>query len=216
MNALSTMLLIADTFVALCDEMPLKKVSISDIIERTGKNRKTFYYHFENKDCLIVDLPLRPRSGAQTPLPRKHARVRDRCDRLLRAVPLLHPAEVGRALARSRRVLRLRFAHVLEAKRNFYTRLSPTRTPTRCATTCTTCTCPRCWRHRPHLGEPLPAPGEHPVLGRVLHLRVSVLLHPQVRPARRRSADRAGRPFANIIHSSLEAQIKEAQLRRNL
>ena len=43
MNALSTMLLIADTFVALCDEMPLKKVSISDIIERTGKNRKTFY-----------------------------------------------------------------------------------------------------------------------------------------------------------------------------
>ena len=54
MNALSTMLLIADTFVALCDEMPLKKVSISDIIERTGKNRKTFYYHFENKDCLIT------------------------------------------------------------------------------------------------------------------------------------------------------------------
>ena len=34
--------------------MPLRKVSISDIVERTGKNRKTFYYHFENKDRLII------------------------------------------------------------------------------------------------------------------------------------------------------------------
>ena len=55
MNALSTMLLIADTFVELCDETPLKKVSISDIIERTGKNRKTFYYHFENIDALAQE-----------------------------------------------------------------------------------------------------------------------------------------------------------------
>lgn len=54
MNSLSTMLLIADAFVSLCDEMPLKKVSISDIVERTGKNRKTFYYHFENKEHLII------------------------------------------------------------------------------------------------------------------------------------------------------------------
>ena len=54
MNALSTMLLISDAFVELCDEMPLSKVSISDIVERTGKNRKTFYYHFENKDRLII------------------------------------------------------------------------------------------------------------------------------------------------------------------
>ena len=54
MNALSTMLLISDAFVELCDEMPLRKVSISDIVELTGKNRKTFYYHFENKDRLII------------------------------------------------------------------------------------------------------------------------------------------------------------------
>lgn len=53
-SALSTMLTFADAFVELCGEMPLKKVSISDIIERTGKNRKTFYYHFENKDHLII------------------------------------------------------------------------------------------------------------------------------------------------------------------
>ena len=53
-SALGTMLTFADAFVELCEETPLKKVSISDIIERTGKNRKTFYYHFENKDYLII------------------------------------------------------------------------------------------------------------------------------------------------------------------
>lgn len=51
---MSTMLTFVDAFVELCNEMPLRKVSISDIIERAGKNRKTFYYHFENKDHLII------------------------------------------------------------------------------------------------------------------------------------------------------------------
>ena len=32
MNALSTMLLISDAFVELCDEMPLRKVSILSLI----------------------------------------------------------------------------------------------------------------------------------------------------------------------------------------
>ena len=40
MNALNTMLLISDAFVSLCEEMPLRKVSISDIVAKTGKNRK--------------------------------------------------------------------------------------------------------------------------------------------------------------------------------
>ena len=53
MSAMNTMLLIVDAFVSLCDEMPLQKVSISDIVERTGKNRKTFYYHFVDKNYLI-------------------------------------------------------------------------------------------------------------------------------------------------------------------
>lgn len=54
MGSLGTALHIADTFVSLCDEMPLRKVSISDIIKQMGINRKTFYYHFENKDGLII------------------------------------------------------------------------------------------------------------------------------------------------------------------
>ena len=43
MRTLDTKLLIADALVELCATHPLKKVSISDIVERTGKNRKTFY-----------------------------------------------------------------------------------------------------------------------------------------------------------------------------
>jgi AcrR family transcriptional regulator len=54
MAPLDTKLLIAEAFVELCENMPLQKVSISDIVEKTGKNRKTFYYHFEDKGALIV------------------------------------------------------------------------------------------------------------------------------------------------------------------
>lgn len=37
MGTLDTKLLIADALVQLCEEQPLKKVSISDIVERTGQ-----------------------------------------------------------------------------------------------------------------------------------------------------------------------------------
>ena len=45
---------IAETFVDLCTQKPLEKVSISDIVSSTGNNRKTFYYHFENKENLVA------------------------------------------------------------------------------------------------------------------------------------------------------------------
>ena len=54
MGTFDTKLLISQALVDLCQEQPLKKVSISDIVERTGKNRKTFYYHFEDKNALII------------------------------------------------------------------------------------------------------------------------------------------------------------------
>ena len=54
MNALSTMLLISDAFVELCDDMPLPKVTIRDIVDPTGKNRKTFNYHIHKKNLLII------------------------------------------------------------------------------------------------------------------------------------------------------------------
>jgi AcrR family transcriptional regulator len=35
-------------------EHPLEKVSVSDVVEASGRNRKTFYYHFADKHALIV------------------------------------------------------------------------------------------------------------------------------------------------------------------
>lgn len=54
MNSFDTKYLIAKTFIELCDETSIQKVSISDIVKRTGKNRKTFYYHFDDKNSLIM------------------------------------------------------------------------------------------------------------------------------------------------------------------
>ena len=54
MSAFDTKYLIAKTFIDLCEESSIRKVSISDIIKKTGKNRKTFYYHFVDKNSLIM------------------------------------------------------------------------------------------------------------------------------------------------------------------
>lgn len=106
MNALSTMLLISDAFVELCDEMPLRKVSISDIVERTGKNRKTFYYHFENKDRLIIWI-FRYDMGQclKQHFSESVLLYDDDPEDPHLAIPLLYYSEVRRALARSRGVL---------------------------------------------------------------------------------------------------------------
>lgn len=54
MSSLNTMLLIAETFVALTDDAAPEKISVSDIVTASGKNRKTFYYHFIDKNYLIT------------------------------------------------------------------------------------------------------------------------------------------------------------------
>ena len=53
MSSENTVSLIAETFVALANEMPLEKISVSDIVARSHKNRKTFYYHFADKSALV-------------------------------------------------------------------------------------------------------------------------------------------------------------------
>jgi AcrR family transcriptional regulator len=53
MDTLDTKLKIVDALISFCNEVSLDKISISDIVRRTGVNRKTFYYHFEDKDDLI-------------------------------------------------------------------------------------------------------------------------------------------------------------------
>lgn len=51
---MNVLLSISQAFLELCEEKPLKKISVSDIVDKAGKNRKTFYYHFENKEHLII------------------------------------------------------------------------------------------------------------------------------------------------------------------
>lgn len=54
MSSLNTMLLIAETFVSLTESESPDKIAVSDIVAASGKNRKTFYYHFMDKNHLIA------------------------------------------------------------------------------------------------------------------------------------------------------------------
>ena len=54
MSSHDTKLLIAEAFVSLFEKTPLQKISVSDIVDASGINRKTFYYHFEDKNYLIT------------------------------------------------------------------------------------------------------------------------------------------------------------------
>lgn len=47
------MALLGKSFIDLAEHLPIEKISVSDIVAASGKNRKTFYYHFEGKECLI-------------------------------------------------------------------------------------------------------------------------------------------------------------------
>lgn len=47
---------IMDAFVELCNEKNIKKISISDIIERTNVSRQTFYNYFKDKADLIIQI----------------------------------------------------------------------------------------------------------------------------------------------------------------
>lgn len=51
--------LIADTLLRLCDEMPLEKIAVQDVVEACDVSRQTFYYHFEDKQAVIEYVYLR-------------------------------------------------------------------------------------------------------------------------------------------------------------
>ena len=53
MGSAETMKLLGQSFIELSESSPLEKISVSDVVEASGKNRKTFYYHFEDKEALI-------------------------------------------------------------------------------------------------------------------------------------------------------------------
>ena len=53
MASSDTMELMGESFVSLAEKLPIERISVSDIVAASGKNRKTFYYHFEDKAHLI-------------------------------------------------------------------------------------------------------------------------------------------------------------------
>ncbi len=217
MGTLDTKLLIADALVELCNEQPLKKVSISDIVERTGKNRKTFYYHFEDKDALIIwkfryDLGLE----LQNRFPENILVYKKGDEDSLAGFPYYITQKSGvRSLDHSK--FFESFALVLENNRSFYRQALSEMGPSAL---------------RNYLYELyLPA----------LRNDITIILANRYLPEENieflsefytcaflsyftRKCEQLGTkhlitnagPFANIIHSSLESEIKEAQLRRNL
>ncbi len=54
MSSEKTEKLIANAFINLVEQKPMSKISVSDIVQASKKNRKTFYYHFRDKNSLII------------------------------------------------------------------------------------------------------------------------------------------------------------------
>jgi AcrR family transcriptional regulator len=218
MNALNTMLLIANTFVDLCDEMPLKKISISDIVERTGKNRKTFYYHFENKDYLInwifrYDLGLALRDTfSEGALLYENA-----SEDSLSQFPYYVTQKSGvRSLDHS--MFFECFSKTLEGKRKFYTQALLDNSPCSLRNYLYDLYLPTLKNDIYLILSNRYLPAENVQF--LAEFYTCAFLYYFIRrcctqPHVTNLIGHAG-PFANIIHNSLEMEIREAQLRRNL
>ena len=217
MNALNTMLLIADTFVELCDEMPLKKASISDIIERTGKNRKTFYYHFENKDSLIAwifryDLAQELKKNFPESVLVYEREGHDSTSQL--PYYILQKSGV-RSLDHS--AFFECFGRVLEAKRHFFTQALIDNNPYSLRNYLYNLYLPALRNDIELILSNRYLPEEN--IQYLAEFYTCAFLYYYIRKCDQLGVEhltgQAG-PFSNIIHSSIEMEIKEAQFRRNL
>ena len=52
--AINVKYLLANALLELCDEKPLAKLIVQDIIDKSGASRQTFYNHFRDKNDLIT------------------------------------------------------------------------------------------------------------------------------------------------------------------
>lgn len=217
MNALNTMLLIADTFVDLCAETPMKKVSISDIIEKTGKNRKTFYYHFENKEYLITWI-FRYDLGQELKknFPESALVYEERSNDSTAQFPYYIMQKSGvRSLDHSK--FFTCFGNVLEARRSFYTQALMDQNPYSLRNYLYNLYLPALRRDVYIILANRYLPEEN--IQFLAEFYTCAFLYYHIRkcdqPGVEHLSGQTG-PFANIIHDSIEMQIKEAQLRRNL
>ncbi len=217
MGPLDTKLLIADAFVELCEEIPLRKVSISDIVEKTGKNRKTFYYHFVDKEALIIwkfryDLGQElqkkfPENILVYEAPNKESTSQ---------FPYYITQKSGvRSLDHSK--FFDSFATILEKRRTFYTQALLETGPHSLRNYLYRLYLPALRNDIDIILANRYLPEEN--IEFLSEFYTCAFLYYFIRkcdqPGTKHLISNAG-PFSNIIHSSLEMEIKEAQLRRNL
>lgn len=217
MGPLDTKLLIADAFVELCEEIPLRKVPISDIVEKTGKNRKTFYYHFVDKEALIIwkfryDLGQElqkkfPENILVYEAPNKESTSQ---------FPYYITQKSGvRSLDHSK--FFDSFATILEKRRTFYTQALLETGPHSLRNYLYRLYLPALRNDIDIILANRYLPEEN--IEFLSEFYTCAFLYYFIRkcdqPGTKHLISNAG-PFSNIIHSSLEMEIKEAQLRRNL
>lgn len=217
MSTLDTKLLIANAFAELCKERPLKKVSVSDIIDKTGKNRKTFYYHFVDKETLIAWC-FRYDLGQELleRFPENILVYEDRPDSIAAEFPYYIIQKSGvRSLDHSK--FFDSFATVLERKRSFYTQALMETGPNSLRNYLYDLYLPALRNDIYIILANRYLPEEN--IDFLSEFYTCAFLYYFIRkcdqPGTTHLSTNAG-PFANIIHSSLEMEIKEAQLRRNL
>ncbi|NPD31543.1 TetR family transcriptional regulator [Eggerthellaceae bacterium zg-1084] len=123
MSAQETMVELAEAMITIVEEKDPEKVSVSDIITAAKKNRKTFYYHFMDKNHLIAwifrnDLALQLRNNFDEDQLVYETRTNDPCSALpyyvfvKRGVRSLDGSEFFKSLATA-----------FETHRNFYARV---------------------------------------------------------------------------------------------
>lgn len=216
MSSMDTMLLIVDAFVSLCEEMPLQKVSISDIVERTGKNRKTFYYHFVDKNYLI-DWIFRYDLGEalRHHFPEELLVFESDTSQSLSSFPYYIRKKSGiRSLDHSE--FWGVFARVLESRRSFYTQVLLENGPNSLRNYLYNLYLPAIRDDIDLILSNRYLPESN--IGFISEFYTCAFLYYFIRkcdqPGKKDFLSDAG-PFANIIHSSIEFEINSAQLNRN-
>jgi len=216
MGPIDTKLLIADAFVELCQDTPLRKVSISDIVEKTGKNRKTFYYHFVDKEALIIwkfryDLG----TALQQKFPENVLIYEPAGEDAITQFPYYITQKSGvRSLDHS--AFFDTFATVLERNRNFYTQALLDNAPNALRNYMYDLYLPAIRNDIDIILANRYLPEEN--IKFLSEFYTCAFVYYFVRkvdqPGAKHLISNAG-PFSNIIHSSLEMEIREAQMRRN-
>lgn len=220
MATLSTKLLIADALVELCETDKLNKISVSDIIEMTGKNRKTFYYHFEDKESLII-WKFRYDLGQEllATFPADILIYEDPIDKTnedYKDFPYYLTQKSGvRSLDHS--AFFDAYARVLHRHRAFYSQAFLETGPHSLRDYLYNLYLPALKNdiHIVLANRYLPEENINFLAEFYTCAFIYYFIRRYDQPNSTHAPSHAG-PFANIIHSSMESEIKEAQLRRNL